>query len=237
VNVLGVGFFLTSATNFLYNINSSGTWNTSTLNVSTINASNIVGYQETLIAGTNISIGGNTISTTADANFSTVNSSNLNALILFVEGYVSIGGIISAPLQPCFKLKCNTTTTSSVDTNVNYNGIVIDNHSGYDVAARHYVIPVSGNWFIYYGFQSNGVPFGVELQQNGTQRDRCQLSNMNPTLSDPAEGPNIFNTVAAKGSVILPCVVGDIIRIRVTSGLARTGSVAEFSSFGGFMIG
>jgi hypothetical protein len=211
--------------------------NASVVNVSEINASNIVGYQETLIAGTNISIDNNTLSTTAEANFSTVNSSNLSALILFVEGYVSIGGIISAPLQPCFKLKCNSTTTSGVDTNVNYNGIVIDNHSGYDVDARHYVIPVAGNWFIYYGFQSQGVPFVVELQQNGTQRDRCQISNMNPTLSDPAVGSNIFNTVAAKGQVIIPCVVGDIIRIRVTSGAVRTGSVAEFSSFGGFMIG
>jgi len=145
-------------------MNLSNELNASVVNVSEINASNIVGYQQTLIAGANISIGGNTISTTADANFSTVNSSNLNALILFVEGYVSIGGIISAPLQPCFKLKCNTTTTSSVDTNVNYNGIVIDNHSGYDVAARHYVIPVSGNWFIYYGF--NQTVFLLELNYN-----------------------------------------------------------------------
>jgi hypothetical protein len=219
------------------NINLSDELNASVVNVSEINASNIVGYQQTLIAGTNISIGGNTISTTADANFSTVNSSNLNALILFVEGYVSIGGIISAPLQPCFKLKCDNTTVSSVNTNINYDGIVIDNHSGYDVDARHYVIPVAGNWFIYYGFLSNNAPFSVELQQNSTQRDRCQLSNMNPTLSDPAVGSNVFNSVAAKGNVILPCVVGDIIRIRVTSGTARTGQVAEFSSFGGFMIG
>jgi len=154
-------------------MNLSNELNASVVNVSEINASNIVGYQQTLIAGTNISIGGNTISTTADANFSTVNSSNLNALILFVEGYVSIGGIISAPLQPCFKLKCNSTTTSSVDTNVNYNGIVIDNHSGYDVAARHYVIPVAGNWFIYYGFQSQVFLFKL-ITANGTQRDRCQ---------------------------------------------------------------
>ena len=211
--------------------------NASVVNVSEINASNIVGYQKELIAGTNISIADNTLSTTADANFSSVNASNLSALILFVEGYVSIGGIISAPLQPCFKVKCNSTTVSSVDTNVNYNGIVIDNHSGYDVGARYYVIPVAGNWFIYYGFQSQGVPFGVELQQNGNIRDRCQISNMNPTLSDPAIGSDIFNTVTAKASVIIPCVVGDIIRIRVTNGAVRTGSVAEFSSFGGFMIG
>jgi len=68
-------------------------------------------------------------------------------------------------------------------------------------------------------------------------RDQCQITNMNPILSDPAVGPDRFNSVASKGHVILPCVVGDIIRIRVESGSVRLGSVAEFSSFGGFMIG
>jgi len=53
------------------------------LNVSTINASNIVGYQEELIAGTNITIVGNTISSAGEplptnANFSSVNTSTLN---------------------------------------------------------------------------------------------------------------------------------------------------------------
>jgi hypothetical protein len=99
VNVLGVGFLFTSATNFLYNINSSGTWNTSTLNVSTINASNIVGYQEELIAGTNITITGNTISSAggggtlpANANFSSVNTSTLNTSTIDTSGRVDIGG-------------------------------------------------------------------------------------------------------------------------------------------------
>ena len=74
VNLLGVGFLLTSATNFLYNINSSGTWNTSTLNASVINASNIVVYQKELIAGTNITISGNTISSAGET---IANKSNL----------------------------------------------------------------------------------------------------------------------------------------------------------------
>jgi hypothetical protein len=68
-----------------------------TLNVSTINASNIVGYQETLIAGTNITITGNTISSTgggslpADANFSSVNTSTLNTSTIDSSGRVDIG--------------------------------------------------------------------------------------------------------------------------------------------------
>jgi len=56
-------------------------------NFSTINASNIIGYQQTLIAGDNISIVGNTISTLAepiptDPNFSSVNTSTLNASVV-----------------------------------------------------------------------------------------------------------------------------------------------------------
>ena len=63
------------------------------------------------------------------------------------------------------------------------------------------------------------------------------MTNMNPVLPDPAVGPSTFNSVAAKGHVIIPCAVGDIIRIRVVDGSVRIGSVAEFASFGGFMIG
>ena len=72
--------------NVLMAVNSNGInasqANLSTINVSLINASNISGYQETLIAGANISIVGNTISTLAepipsDINFSTINASKL----------------------------------------------------------------------------------------------------------------------------------------------------------------
>ena len=197
------------------------------------------GKQDILTAGSGITIDASTnvISSTGGGGTTIDSTTDLSCNTLTTTGDVSIGGVIIAPNQPCFKLKCNNTTTSGVGTNLNYNGVVIDNYSAYNIVARQYVIPVAGNWFFYYGFQSNDVPFQVQLQQNGTQRDECQITNMNPTLSDPAVGPNRFNSVAAKGNVILPCVVGDIIRIRVTSGSVRIGSVAEFSSFGGFMIG
>ena len=58
---------------------------------------------------------------------------------------LNVVGVITAPNQPCFKLKCNNTATSSAGTNLNYNGVVIDNYSAYDINAREYVIPVAGN--------------------------------------------------------------------------------------------
>jgi hypothetical protein len=48
-------------------------------NFSSINSSNIVGYQETVVAGDNITITGNTISTTANANFSSVTAEFINS--------------------------------------------------------------------------------------------------------------------------------------------------------------
>jgi len=245
LDIVAVSVGLNSLVGNINTINSSGSANISTGNFSTNNASNIVGYQETLIAGDNISIVGNTISSTgggggslpATANFSSVNTSTLNASTINTSGDVSIGGIITAPNQPCFKLKCDNTTVSGKNTNVNYNGVVIDNYSAYNIGAREYVVPVAGNWFFYYSFQSNNSVFNVALQQNGNLRDECRMTNMNPVLSDPAVGPSTFNSVAAKRHVIIPCAVGDIIRIRVVDGSVRIGSVAEFASFGGFMIG
>ena len=150
---------------------------------------------------------------------------------------LTVGGYITAPNHPIFKTKCNDTTISGINTNLNYNGVVIDTYSAYDTVNGYYVVPVAGNWFFYCSFQSNSTTFTVQIEQNSICRDLCQISNMNPVLSDPAQGPIVFDTVSAKGSVILPCVVGDIIRVRVVSGSARLGKVAEFSSFGGFLIG
>ena len=168
----------------------------------------------------------------------TVNCDNFNTTFDGSIGQnLTVGGYITAPNHPIFKMICNDTTTSGINNNLNYNGVVIYTYSAYDTVNRYYVVPVAGNWFFYCSFQSNLSTFTVELQQKSICRDLCQVSNMNPTLSDPAEGPNVFDTVSAKGSVILPCVVGDIIRVRVLSGSVRLGKVAEFSSFGGFLIG
>jgi len=66
----------------------------------------IEGYQETLIAGTNITITGNTISSAgsggtlpANANFSSVNTSTLNASTIDTSGDVSIGGQLDCDLD------------------------------------------------------------------------------------------------------------------------------------------
>jgi hypothetical protein len=89
-------------------------------------------------------------------------SSSSNTLT--TTGNATIGGVIIAPNQPCFKLKCNNTTTSSSGTNINYNGVVIDNYSAYDINARQYVVPVAGNWFFLMVF--NQIMYLFKLRYN-----------------------------------------------------------------------
>ena len=83
--------------------------------------------------------------------------------------------------------------------------------------------------FFYYGFFSQGTDGGyrVSLQQNTLIRDEVRFEGQ---ISS-------FDSIEAKGVVILPCSIGDVIFVRVMGGNVRLGAAAEFHSFGGFRIG
>jgi len=91
LDLVSVSMGLSSNNNNLFNINSGGTANISQGNFSTIIADNISGYQETLLAGDNITITGNTISTSAVANFSSVTAEFINS-----SNVVNVSEIIGA---------------------------------------------------------------------------------------------------------------------------------------------
>ena len=69
----------------------------------------------------------------------------------------------------------------------------------------------------------------MELQQDGTAKDQV-FTDLALTL-----GTNL----GCKGMVIIPCFVGNVIRVRVKSGSVRieNGGFFEYHSFGGFLIG
>jgi hypothetical protein len=206
VNVLGVGFFLTSATNFLYNINSSGTWNTSTLNVSTINASNIVGYQETLIAGTNITITGNTISSAggggtlpADANFSSVNTSTLNTSTIDTSGRVDIGnsdgqskGLVLTGDSPTITLKDTDHRSGMIHMNDNRMYFL----SG--VTNSEAWTRVQGEWPLILHTDTNRAQFGGQLD---CDMDAFHYSAGNEQISR-SNGADVSWTSTRRGSTI-----------------------------------
>ena len=78
-----------------------------------------------------------------------------------------------------------------------------------------------------YSFQSNGVAFKVQLQQNEVIRDQV-FTDTTPTIN---------TELGCEGMAIIPCAVDDVIRVFVVSGSVRLENADEFHSFGGFLIG
>jgi hypothetical protein len=72
----------------------------------------------------------------------------------------------------------------------------------------------------------------VQLQQNGNIRD--ELSTF--TTTTPITLPTNYS-LGCKGMVIIPCVVNDVIRVRVADGSVSLNHTDELHSFGGFLIG
>ena len=171
----------------------------------------LIGKQTTLTASSDVTM-----------NALTANSAT-------ITGNTTISGVLTAPNQPCFKAKVLNTASISINNNVAYNGIVIDTDEGYSTTNNEYTIQSAGTWYFYYGFFSQGADGGytASLQQNAVVRDEVRFQG------DVA----IFDSIEAKGMVILPCSIGDVIRVRVTAGNVRVGSALEFHSFGGFRIG
>jgi len=243
-DVVGISLGLNSLVGNINTINSSGSANISVGNFSTINASNIVGYQETLIAGNNISIVGNTISSTgggalpAVANFSSVNTSTLNASTINTTGDVSIGGVITAPNQPCFRAYPSESVVISSGSSfpsLPFDVIDIDNASGYNISTYEYTIPVAGNWMFYWSCGvAAGKNFVTSVRKNNIIYDRSVLGSTQ-ALRD-------FDTLTGKGLSVISCAVGDVMNVTVNGG-AQGASVAagtggnQFNSFGGFLIG
>ena len=100
---------------------------------------------------------------------------------------------------------------------------------GYNSSTGEYTIPKDGNCFFYYSFQSNGEAFKVQLQQDGVVRDQV--------FTDTA--PSTGTDLGCKGMVIIPCVVNDVIKVKVITGSVgiENGVFFQYHSFGGYLIG
>ena len=146
-----------------------------------------------------------------------------------IGGNLTISGSLTNRNQPCFKATTTQSLQPSVDTNIIFNNPIIDVEGGYNSSTGEYTIPKDGNWYFYYSFQSNGVAFKVQLQQDGVARDQV-FTDLTPTAD---------TDIGCKGMVIIPCVVNDVIQIRVKTGSVgiENGGFFEFHSFGGFLIG
>jgi hypothetical protein len=146
-----------------------------------------------------------------------------------ISGNVSVSGSLSNPNQPCFKvIRTNTSISCVSGENLKFNEAVIDNRNGYDSTDFEYTIPVAGNWYFYYSFAFDDEELKVQLQQNTIVRDEITTV----TITFPVK-----YSLGCKGMVIIPCVVNDVIRVRVENGSVSLNYVDELNSFGGFLIG
>ena len=66
--------------------------------------------QGKLTAGENVTISGDVISATGGGGTTIDSTTDLSCNTLTTTGNATIGGVITAPNQPCFKLKCNVIT-------------------------------------------------------------------------------------------------------------------------------
>jgi len=178
----------------------------------------IIGDVETAIQGkqptitTSTDLTPNTITTTGNGN---------------IGGNLTITGKLTNTNQPAFRAVSGVSSQVPAGTPIKYNTEIIDNENAHLTTTGEYTIRKAGNWFFYYSFQSNGVAFNVQLQQNGVVRDQVSTDTT----------PTINTDLGCKGMTIIPCVVDDVIRVFVVSGSVRVENAGQFHSFGGFLIG
>jgi len=135
----------------------------------------IEGYQETLIAGTNITITGNTISSAggggtlpANANFSSVNTSTLNTSTIDSSGRVDIGdadgqskGLVLTGNEPTITLKDTDGRTGMIHMNDN-NMFFLSGASNSEAWSQ-----VNGQWPLILHTDTNLAQFGGNIDTVG----------------------------------------------------------------------
>jgi len=146
-----------------------------------------------------------------------------------IGGTLNVSGSLSNPNQPAFKvIRTNTSTSCASGENLKFNEAVIDTRNAYNSTNFEYTIPVAGNWCFYYSFAGDDSAFEVQLQQNGNIRDEITTG----TIQIP-----IRYSLGCRSTVIIPCSISDVIRVRVDNGSVALNYVSELHSFGGFLIG
>jgi hypothetical protein len=203
-------------------------------NFNTINASNIVGYQKELIAGTNITITGNTISSTggggggtlpSDANFSNVNTSTLQA-----SGDVTFSGNLFQPNRVSFLAnRIGSNGTYSGGATMIYNNINYNNGTAYSATTGIFTAPFSGTYLFgcsFYTFNQQEVEAQFVVGSNVKEVIRQQnKSNQN-------------NATKITGTCFTILTAGDQFRTRCTQGTVTVlGNPQLINTFYGIFIG
>jgi len=195
---------------------------TNTNDISTLQTSK----QNTIIAGDNITIMGDTISSTGGG--TTIDSStDLSCNTLDTVGDVNIGGTLTTPNRISFYVATDKSLfVVNQGVVAPFERIVQNISNAYDNTTYLFTAPVAGTYFFGFSFFSNqNIPFGAEIQLNGNTIARAQR---NPGYSSSYTKYHTSTTAF--------CSVGDVVR-PISEANSIVIHVSNRTHFFGFFIG
>ena len=195
---------------------------TNTNDISTLQTSK----QNTIIAGDNITIMGDTISSTGGG--TTIDSStDLSCNTLDTVGDVNIGGTLTTPNRISFYVATDKSLfVVNQGVVAPFERIVQNIGNAYDNTTYLFTAPVAGTYFFGFSFFSNqNIPFGAEIQLNGNTIARAQRN------SGYSASYTKYHT-----STTAFCSVGDVIR-PISEANSIVIHVSNRTHFFGFFIG
>ena len=182
--------------------------------------------QNTIIAGDNITIMGDTISSTGGG--TTIDSStDLSCNTLDTVGDVNIGGTLTTPNRISFYVATDKSLfVVNQGVVAPFERIVQNISNAYDNTTYLFTAPVAGTYFFGFSFFSNqNIPFGAEIQLNGNTIARAQR---NPGYSSSYTKYHTSTTTF--------CSVGDVVR-PISEANSIVIHVSNRTHFFGFLIG
>ena len=191
------------------NINISGGGDTTALQAQIdTNTTDISGIQtskqNTLIAGDNITITGDTISSSAGGSGGTIidSTTDLSCSTLTTVGDINIGGIIKAPNQIRFRAhRGGSIYNANARVRLPYNLIYENVGGGYNNTTYTYTVPVAGAYYFY-----------ATMYSNFSDNFVCDIFvNNNNNIIERVEKGSNFNLALTKfaGQGTQYCNVGD----------------------------
>ena len=195
---------------------------TNTNDISTLQTSK----QNTIIAGDNITIMGDTISSTGGG--TTIDSStDLSCNTLDTVGDVNIGGNLTTPNRISFYVATDKSLfVVNQGVVAPFERIVQNIGNAYDNTTYQFTAPVAGTYYFGFSFFSNqNIPFGAEIQLNGNTIARAQR---NPGYSSSYTKYHTSTTTF--------CSVGDVVR-PISEANSIVIHVSNRTHFFGFFIG
>jgi len=189
--------------------------------------------QNTLIAGDNITITGDTISSSGGG--STIDSTtDINCNTLTTLGDVNVGGQITSPNQISLRARRQGNIIINTRVHLPYNVAMFNIGGAYNTTTYEFTAPISGTYFFYVSFfTDNNNNYMVDIRQKTPIIDIEQ---------ERMEQLNYGSGGLTKkfGSVTFFLNLGDVVYTEWRAGRVRLsdgGIGAALTNFGGYYLG